>query len=215
MSIKHGLLTILSTGPSHGYLMRQEFEARTGGTWPINISQIYSTLQRLERDGLVTTLDDSEPVAYSITAAGRTAVQNWWYSPTLRSTPERSEVSIKIALAVTTHGIDIERVITAQRIETMRALRDYTILKANLPSDSDAETTGTPPPTKTATEQAHSNAWELVLDSYIFTLEAEARWLDHIETRAPQLQRQVPNKPTAGATAKSGSAAIDSTGAAK
>lgn len=186
MSIKLGLLTILSTGPAHGYLLRQEFEARTGGTWPINISQIYSTLQRLERDGLVTSDPDAEPVAYQITAQGRAEVQDWWYLPTPRSVPNRSEVAIKVALAVTTVGIDIDRVITTQRIETMSALRDFTHLKAGLNSDADPTLELSP------TELAHNNAWELVLDSYIFTLEAEARWLDHIETRAPILQAQVP-----------------------
>ncbi len=182
MSVKNGILTILSAGPAHGYLLRQEFEARTGGTWPINISQVYSTLQRLERDGLVSSNPDSDPVEYSITPVGLQAVREWWYSPTLRTAPERGEVAIKVALAVTTPGINIGQVITAQRIETMRALRDFTLLKANLVAETPGETTDT----------AQNNAWELVLDSYIFTLEAEARWLDHIETRAGQLQAQAP-----------------------
>lgn len=188
MSVKNGILTILSAGPAHGYLLRQEFEARTGGTWPINISQVYSTLQRLERDGLVSSNPNTEPVDYAITEAGRQAVQGWWYSPTLRTAPERGEVAIKVALAVTTPGIDIEKVITAQRIETMRALRDFTLLKANLPS----EPTTTSASNNSQHSTAQNNAWELVLDSYIFTLEAEARWLDHIETRAGQLQAQAP-----------------------
>lgn len=188
MSVKNGILTILSAGPAHGYLLRQEFEARTGGTWPINISQVYSTLQRLERDGLVMSDPGTEPVNYSITATGHQAVQDWWYTPTLRTAPERGEVAIKVALAVTTPGIDIEKVIAAQRIETMRALRDFTLLKANL----QFEAPGSEGPDTALQSTAQNNAWELVLDSYIFTLEAEARWLDHIETRAGQLQAQVP-----------------------
>lgn len=182
MSVKLGILTILSAGPAHGYLLRQEFEARTGGTWPINISQVYSTLQRLERDGLVISSAEFDPASYSITELGQKEVTSWWYSPTLRTAPERSEVPIKVALAVTTPGIDIDAVITAQRVETMRALRDFTLLKANL-----ATTSGS-----TSTETAQNNAWELILDSYIFTLEAEARWLDHIESRASILQAQAP-----------------------
>lgn len=182
MSVKLGILTILSAGSAHGYLLRQEFEARTGGTWPINISQVYSTLQRLERDGLVVSSPELEPVSYSITESGQSEVTAWWYSPTRRSAPDRSEVPIKVALAVTTAGIDIDAVITAQRIETMRALRDFTLLKANLTDASDL----------TSFETAQNNAWELILDSYIFTLEAEARWLDHIESRAAILQAQAP-----------------------
>ena len=53
MSVRHALLALLSEGPKYGLQLRQEFEARTGEVWPLNVGQVYTTLQRLERDGLV------------------------------------------------------------------------------------------------------------------------------------------------------------------
>ena len=57
MSIKYGLLALLAEAPTHGYQLKTTFERRTGGSWELNIGQVYTTLQRLERDGLVETAD--------------------------------------------------------------------------------------------------------------------------------------------------------------
>ena len=57
LSVPHALLALLSEGPKYGLQLRQEFEARTGEVWPLNVGQVYTTLQRLERDGLVESDD--------------------------------------------------------------------------------------------------------------------------------------------------------------
>src|SRR6266851_4891752 len=57
MSIRHALLALLSEGPKYGLQLREEFEARTGEVWPLNVGQVYTTLQRLERDGLAESDD--------------------------------------------------------------------------------------------------------------------------------------------------------------
>ncbi len=54
MSVRHSLLALLEEGPRYGYQLRSEFEHRTAAAWPLNVGQVYSTLARLERDGLVT-----------------------------------------------------------------------------------------------------------------------------------------------------------------
>ncbi|HKX67810.1 MAG TPA: hypothetical protein VJN29_11345 [Intrasporangium sp.] len=46
MSVKQGLLALLADGPTYGARPRSDFEARTGGTWPLNIGQVYTTLAR-------------------------------------------------------------------------------------------------------------------------------------------------------------------------
>ena len=73
MSVPHALLALLSEGPKYGLRLQNEFESRTGEVWPLNVGQVYTTLQRLERDGLVET-DDGEgersQKRYRITAAG-------------------------------------------------------------------------------------------------------------------------------------------------
>ena len=179
MSIKLALLALLAERPMHGYLLRQEFEARTGATWPLNIGQVYTTLGRLQRDGLVDENGHGEDgsVIYELTDDGRHTVASWWYRPVDRDAPARDELAIKVALAVTAPGVEPQSVIQAQRVESLRSLQEYTRLKAAI-----AE----PPPDDEL-------AWLLVLDSLVFSAEAEVRWLDHIEQRLARSSRPAPS----------------------
>ena len=73
LSVRHALLALLSEGPKYGLQLRQEFEARTGEVWPLNVGQVYTTLQRLERDGLVVsdgTSEDGPQKGFRITPEG-------------------------------------------------------------------------------------------------------------------------------------------------
>ncbi|HET9655669.1 MAG TPA: PadR family transcriptional regulator [Kineosporiaceae bacterium] len=169
MSIRQGLLALLGEGPMYGYQLRQEFEQRTGGTWPLNIGQVYTTLGRLQRDGLVDETDRREDgsVLYALTDSGRTALDRWWLTPVERGTPTRDELAIKLALAITSDGVDVAAVVQRQRSESMRALQEYTRLKARIPDPPDPQ----------------DLAWLLVVDSLIYAVEAEVRWLDHAEQR--------------------------------
>jgi DNA-binding PadR family transcriptional regulator len=169
MSVRQSLLAILDQGPCYGYQLRSEFDRRTGGTWPINVGQIYNTLDRLERDGLVekAELEAAGQNYYRITDAGRAEVAGWLGSPVLRSTAARDELAIKLAIAVTLPGVDIARVIQVQRAATLRNLQELTKTK-----DSTADPTS-----------AGDLAWLLVVDSMIFAAEAEVRWLEHSEAR--------------------------------
>jgi DNA-binding PadR family transcriptional regulator len=163
MSIRHGLLALLSSGPRYGYQLRVEFEASTGATWPLNIGQVYTTLSRLERDGLVKPdgADEQGRAVYTITEAGRAEVERWFSTPVAQADRPRDELAIKIAMAVAGGGVDVAEVIHIQRMATMRALQEHTRAKRA------AETGGL--------------AERLVLDSLIFKAEAEQRWLDHCE----------------------------------
>lgn len=170
MSVKQGLLALLAEAPAGAYQLRKEFEARTGGTWPLNIGQVYTTLQRLERDGLVAALppssDGVEP--YELTAAGRASAEHWWITPVQRGTAERDELVIKLALALAAPDVDVAAIVQAQRTESMRVLRDLTRLKMQVPE----------PPSLA------DHTWSLLLDHRIFATEAEIRWLDHLESAA-------------------------------
>ena len=130
MSVKQALLALLEEGPKYGYQLRAEFEQRTGATWPLNIGQVYTTLTRLERDGLV---EGAAPTVRArdlrVTEAGRAEVADWFNTPVARTQPPRDELAIKLALALTVPGVDVGRVIQRQRIATMAALQDYTRLK--------------------------------------------------------------------------------------
>jgi len=173
MSIPLSLLAMLDGRPMYGYELRSEFEARTGGTWPLNVGQVYTTLGRLERDGLVQPAGDDGKghVYYRITDAGSDAVRDWFASPVNRSAPSRDELAIKLALAVTLPEVDVRSVIQAQRTATMRTLQELTVLKPRAAEAARAE------------GAAGELAWLLVLDSLVFQAEAEIRWLDHCEAR--------------------------------
>jgi DNA-binding PadR family transcriptional regulator len=175
MSVRRAMLALLAHEPMHAYQLRQQFEARTGGTWPLNMGQVSTTLDRLVRDGLVEQLPQSEPLGYRLTDAGNAELQAWWSTPVVRSAPQRDELSIKLALAVTAADVDVRAIVQAQRTETMRALTDLTRLKADLPSAGPA---------------SDDLAWSLVLDSLVFAAEAEIRWLDHVEARVARSAAQ-------------------------
>jgi DNA-binding PadR family transcriptional regulator len=168
MPIRHGLLALLERGPSHGYQLRAEFDAATGATWPLNVGQVYTTLDRLARDGLVAhegAPDGDGRIAYRLTDAGRAEVRAWFTSPVTRQGAPRDELAIKLALAVTTPGVDVVAVVQTQRRATITSLQEMTRLKAG------------------AGDGAADLAWSLVLDSLVYRAEAEVRWLDHCETR--------------------------------
>lgn len=170
MSVKHGLLALLAEEPMGVYRLRKEFEARTGGSWPVNIGQVYSTMQRLERDGLVAKVaaPHEDVDLYEPTETGRAEADAWWRTPVARGEVGRDELVIKLALAVSAVGVDVRDIVQAQRSETMRAMRDFTRLKSQVPAPGEPVT-------------SPELAWSLVLDHHTFTAEAEVRWLDHIE----------------------------------
>src|SRR3712207_5792941 len=113
MSIRHGLLALLDRGPMHGYQLRTSFEESTGATWPLNVGQVYTTLSRLERDGLVRPLpaNDGGQRPYEITDAGRAELARWFASPVPRSERPRDELAIKLAVALSTPAVDVTRIL--------------------------------------------------------------------------------------------------------
>jgi len=174
MSVSHGILCLLGEHPQHGYQLRLEFEAVTGGTWPLNVGQVYTTLGRLERDGLVEpdgATDASGRNAYRITDTGRTALATWFVDPVRRDGNAREELVAKIALAIATPSVDTHEVVLTQRAATLEAMRSLTTRKRT--SEDAAE--------------------RLVLDSQLFHAEAEVRWLDHcLEQLPPDTEADTP-----------------------
>ena len=180
MSIRRGLLALLAQEPMYGAQLRSEFESRTGGTWPLNVGQVYTTLSRLERDGLVEAAggaDGEGRIAYRLTDPGRAEVTRWWVAPVDRGDTPRDELVIKLALAVTVPGVDIERLVQTQRTATLRHLQDLTKLKRSTSDEAGGR---------------NKLAWLLVLDNLVYAAEAEIRWLDHVEARLAREATPVP-----------------------
>jgi DNA-binding PadR family transcriptional regulator len=180
MSIRHGLLALLAQEPMYGAQLRSEFESRTGGTWPLNVGQVYTTLARLDRDGLVEAAggaDDEGRIAYRLTGRGQTEVQRWWAAAVDRGDTPRDELVIKLALAVTVPGVDVRSLVQTQRTATLRHLQALTKLKRATPQDAGGR---------------NELSWLLVLDNLVYSAEAEVRWLDHVETRLAREAMQAP-----------------------
>ena len=174
MSVKLSLLALLAEAPRYGYELKAEFERRTGDTWPLNVGQVYTTLDRLTRDGLVipSEQDDAGHLYYALTDAGRDAVAGWWAAPVEPATPPRDELAIKLALAVTAPGVDVEGVLSTQRAATMRAMQALNGRKRRTADLSE----------------------RLVVESLLFAAEAQVRWLDHCE-RVLTLTPSTPGTP--------------------
>ncbi|WP_228943003.1 PadR family transcriptional regulator [Nocardioides sp. Leaf374] len=200
MSVKQALLALLEQEPMYGNQLRTEFEQRTGSTWPLNVGQVYTTLTRLERDGLVEAAgaDAEGHERWRLTPAGREEVAAWFTTPVARTQPPRDELAIKLALAVTVPGVDVGAVIQQQRSATMRALQDYTRLKRQAGQAGPGGRQGEAPRVDLA--------WSLVLDSLVFASEAEIRWLDHCEAR---LRRAALERPEPSAADRSADARVE------
>ncbi|HEX6468735.1 MAG TPA: PadR family transcriptional regulator [Streptosporangiaceae bacterium] len=168
MSIRHALLALLSEGPSYGLRLRQEFESRTGDLWPLNIGQVYTTLQRLERDGLVESDDtdrDGPQKLFRITATGTEELTGWLRAPD-GAAPPRDELVIKVLVSLRVPGVDVSEVIQAHRRHLVEMMQRYTRLKAHGGEDAERDV-----------------GLALVVDAELFRLEGVVRWLDAAEIR--------------------------------
>ena len=186
MSVRHALLALLSEGPKYGLQLRQEFEARTGEVWPLNVGQVYTTLQRLERDGLVRVRRPTTRARRRATASPPTArdeLLDWLRTPPDDGQPPRDELLIKVLVAVQVPGVDVHDVIQVHRRHLVELMQRYTAVKADAAEDD--------------------VALALVVDAELFRLEGAVRWLDSAEVR---LRQHPITMPPASATATAGRA---------
>ena len=170
MSIGMSLLAILQRAPAYGMHLKNEFEARTGAMWPLNVGQVYSTLSRYERDGLVRVVEEGAEgqKVYELTDAGGERLQSWFDTPTKTLPPARDELVLKLVMATGQVGVSSLDVIQAERRSAVELLQELTLLKRKEGPDNDI-------------------GWAFLLDSLVFQTEARVRWLDDCEAR---LRRQ-------------------------
>jgi DNA-binding PadR family transcriptional regulator len=166
MSVRHALLALLSEGPRYGLQLREEFEARTGEVWPLNVGQVYTTLQRLERDGLVQSDesgDEGPQKGFRITEAGAAELASWLRTPPDLSSPPRDELVMKVLVATQVPGVDVRDVIQAHRRYLVQLMQQWTRIKED-EAESDLNLA-------------------LVVDAELFRLDAVIRWLDAADGR--------------------------------
>jgi DNA-binding PadR family transcriptional regulator len=175
MSVRHALLALLSQGPKYGLQLRDEFEERTGEVWPLNVGQVYTTLQRLERDGLVESDDDAEGGAqksFRITNDGADELSRWLHTPPDLSSPPRDELVIKVLVAIHVSGVDVHDVIQTHRRHVVELMQEWTRVKR----DAGAQDVNL----------------ALVVDAELFRLDSVARWLDAAESRLRRSEAGAP-----------------------
>lgn len=173
MSVRQSLLAILDQGPCYGYQLRAEFDRRTASRWPLNVGQIYNTLDRLERDGLVekAETDAQGHVYWRITAAGSTQARAWLAQPVARAENARDELVLKLAVAATLPGVDIGAIVRTQR-EASQARRDELAARYEPVA---------------ASREPEDVLASLALSAALFAAEGDVGWLDHIAARLESL----------------------------
>jgi DNA-binding PadR family transcriptional regulator len=180
MSVRHALLALLSEGPKYGLQLREEFEARTGEVWPLNVGQVYTTLQRLERDGLVESDDageDGPQKGFRITADGAQELAGWLRTPPDLSSPPRDELVIKVLVALRLPGTDVRDVVQVHRRYLVELMQQWTRIKE--------------------TEAESDMNLALVVDAELFRLDAVVRWLDSADGRIKRAAAETPDAPDA------------------
>jgi DNA-binding PadR family transcriptional regulator len=173
VSVRHALLGLLSEGPKYGHQLRQEFESTTGDVWPLNVGQVYTTLQRLERDGLVESDEltaEGPQKDYRITDEGRHELAEWLRTPPDLTSPPRDELVIKVLVALGLPGVDVREVVQVHRRYLVELMQQWTRLKED-EADSDL-------------------ALALVVDAELFRLDSVIRWLDAVDGRVKRADLQ-------------------------
>ena len=166
MSVRHAMLALLSEGPKYGLQLREEFEARTGEVWPLNGGQVYTTLQRLERDGLVEsdgTDEEGPQKGFRISAEGEQELARWLRTPPDLSSPPRDELVMKVLVALYVPSADVQAVIQAHRRYLVELMQQWTRIK-----EYDAE---------------GDLSMSLAIDAELFRLDSVVRGLDAAEAR--------------------------------
>lgn len=132
MSLKLGILGLLAEEPLHGYEVKSRFEAMVGHTWEVNIGQIYSTLQRLERDELVEPAGDRGDrgkLAYKLTPLGRQELDRWLSEPEAEPQQLHDDLFIKLMLIRRLANGNLVGLIDRQRRIYLQRIRDLSDLE--------------------------------------------------------------------------------------
>ncbi|MFJ9134621.1 PadR family transcriptional regulator [Streptomyces sp. NPDC102256] len=172
MSIGHTLLGLLESGPCHGYDLKRAFDEKFGHDRPLHYGQVYSTMSRLLKNGLVEVDGieaggGPERKRYAITDAGITDVQQWLATPEKPEPYLQSTLYTKIVLALLTHR-DASEILDTQRSEHLRMMRMLTERK-----------------------RKGDLADQLICDHALFHLEADLRWLELTAARLDKLAEAV------------------------
>lgn len=166
------LLGLISTGPTHGYDLKHRYDALFGHDRPIAFGQIYASLARMIRDGLIEALgaeagDGPDRKRYDITDQGRRRLTEWLREPDTPSPTLQTNLFAKTVLALMLDD-DAETTLDIQRREHLARMRDLTTAKG-----------------------AAGLLERLAIDHALFQIEADLRWIDLTAARLTQMRQEV------------------------
>jgi DNA-binding PadR family transcriptional regulator len=176
MSTGHVLLGLLSAGPLHGYELKRAYDHRLPQAKPLPFGQVYATLGRLERDGLVAPNDHDraggpDRTAFGITTQGRDALDAWLGEVEPPAPHVSSVLLTKVTVALLAAGEQRAReFLIAQRAAHSARLREYTKLK---------------------TDPGVRFADVIAADYAIAHLDADLRWLRTTLDRVADLRQEI------------------------
>jgi DNA-binding PadR family transcriptional regulator len=177
MSVRNAILGLLAHRPRHGYELHDAFEAMVGGeqNWDIKPAQVYTTLSRLEKKGLVVedrVEQDGGPekYIYAMTEAGMAELRKWFAEPVLGD-HLRDEFFLKLMLSLAVEEGDPRKVIYIQRASLYKELHAITGQRSRVDPKSEL-------------------AYILLVDRVVMHLEADLRWLEMVEARLDEISRQ-------------------------
>ena len=165
MSIGHVLLGVLASGPAHGYDLKREHDSRFPSAKPLAYGQVYSTLSRLERDGLVEMAETSqdggpERTTYALTSAGEKSLAAW-LEEAEQAGPYAADDLVRKTVTSLHLGADAGDFLRRQRAVHLARMRELVALQAKT-ADTDEQ---------------------IAVDHTISHLDADLRWLDTAAAR--------------------------------
>ncbi|WP_042429013.1 PadR family transcriptional regulator [Streptacidiphilus anmyonensis] len=172
MTIGHTLLGLLESGPRHGYDLKRAFDERFGHDRPLHYGQVYATMARLLKNGMVEVEgieagEGPDRKRYAITDAGITDVEQWLAQPEKPEPYLQSALYTKVVVALLT-GRSAQHILDTQRSEHLRLMRELTRRKAGGDLSD-----------------------QLICDHALFHLEADMRWLELTAARIDQLAEEL------------------------
>jgi DNA-binding PadR family transcriptional regulator len=173
MSVKYAMLGILAEKDLHGYEIKNSFDEKVGDFWSLNYGQIYSTLDRLEKEDLVThdrQAQDKRPdrKIYSITRKGRKELEEWLSTPVPKVRALRDEFFIKLLFMEKSNIASLLTLIEKQKTLYLSQMSGLTQKKVALKKQAKTHDTF---------------ITELLMDAGLFHAEADIKWLTLCESK--------------------------------
>jgi DNA-binding PadR family transcriptional regulator len=187
MAVRHAVLGLLSTKAMHGYELKTKFDRVTGGFWQLNFGQIYSTLDRLEREGLVERVPeasngDAERKIFRITVKGRSRLDEWVLRPVAHARALRDDLFVRLLFCDRSSSDQLLRMVARHRDVYELEMRKLSKRKTQLQ--------------KLALEERFVT--DLLIDAALFHAKSELRWLFHVEEKLNNRWSQRSEKPRRG-----------------